>query len=253
MQQQLGAIVAIGGGNAEYLYKSKRTIVMGQKNTVDEAWELVGGGGANFAARLLANHHEVYPILSVGQDHAGRLVRSTLTSIAHEATLPKRLIDFIDTDKFFVRNMKTPEATILVLPSGKTTISYNACGDEQALSLFLEDRLKDVEIHSEGRPSAIRISHIHQFANLQKTDVIGGAIKSIIQKYRDHSILFVNLGLSRIRLGIKYWEDYFRDVDIIQLNLHEAKQLTSNKSGANTLGRIIEWFRERNYLRNNGS
>jgi sugar/nucleoside kinase (ribokinase family) len=239
------AIAVIGGGNAEYLLILDQDINLGQKYVIDEAMELIGGGGVNTSARLLATCHEAYPILSIGNDGPGRMIRAGLGEIAHKARLPKRLLEFIASDDFFVQNLKTASTTILVQKAKRTAFTHTTDGNENSLSEFLLRRLRDVEINTGNAPGAIRISHINKFRNSQSPAAAGEVIKSIIEDYHNRSLLMVNLGTSQIRLGVNYWENLLGNVDIVQLNLHEAKALFMQEYPNPSLRQIVEWFRKR--------
>lgn len=239
-------IVAVGGGNAEYLYIADE-IKIGQKNIVNDSVEMIGGGAVNFAARLLATGHEVYPILSLGNDRPGRKVRDALLEIAYSGFPSDSLIEFMKSNDFFVSSMKTSSATIIVQKTGRTALSYLTVGNEDDLIEFVEKRMREVQTAVRGYPAAIRVSHINRFRNTQNTEASGYITKLIIDKYKGRSILMINLGSSQIHLGTKYWESSLQNVDLVQLNLHEAKRLFSvdNSIKSPTLTNIIKWFQER--------
>ena len=239
-------IIAIGGGNAEYVYTVDE-IKMGQKNIVNNSIELIGGGAVNFASRLLATGHEVFPIIALGNDRPGKKIRDALVEFANCTSMNPRLINFLSTEDAFVPGMKTSAATILVQKTGRTTLSNINQGNEDEVKEFISKRIQNIKSIIGGNPSMVRVSHINQFCNSQNPDFPGSIIKMIIEKFTGRSIIMVNLGSSQINLGIKYWEQSLQNVDIIQLNLHEAKQLfmIDNSNEPPKLTTIIKWFQER--------
>jgi sugar/nucleoside kinase (ribokinase family) len=244
-KQAAKTIVAIGGGNAEYLYISKNPVSLGQKNPISEVRELVGGGGVNFSARLLATGYDVYPILSVGDDRTGRMIQSQLSALAQNACAPDEVLNFIKSQNFIVPGMKTSSSTILIQPANRTIFGHNTEGDINVFNNFLQKRLYDVEQVTGKKPDAIRISHINRFSNSQNIQAEGEIIKKIIRDYQNKSLLFVNLGASQLALELDYWEDTLKRVDVVQLNLHEAKRLFSKNEASTTVSYIIKWFRDR--------
>jgi sugar/nucleoside kinase (ribokinase family) len=244
-KQGAEAIVAVGGGNAEYLYRSKSAVVLGQKNPIAEVRELVGGGGVNFSARLLATCHDVYPILSVGDDRTGRMIQTQLAMVAQNANASEEVMKFINSANFFVPDMKSSSATILIQPTNRTIFSYNTEGDSDVFNNFLQKRLREIENIADKKPDAIRISHINRFSKSLNLQAEGESIKRIIREYRNKSLIFVNLGTSQLALGLDYWEDTLKGTDIVQLNLHEAKRLFSKNEIPTALSYIIKWFKDR--------
>ena len=55
-------------------------------------------------------------------------------------------------------------------------------------------------------------------------EIPGGCTKAIIDTYQGKSLIYANLGNSQLQLGYEFWEHSFRHIDILQLNIAEAKQ-----------------------------
>jgi sugar/nucleoside kinase (ribokinase family) len=141
--------------------------------------------------------------------------------------------------------MKSSSSTVLIQPGNRTIFSYNSEGDANVFNNFLQKRLHDVEKIVGKKPDAIRISHIKRFSKSQNLQTEAEGIKRIIREYQNKSLLFVNLGASQFALGLDYWEDSLKGVNVVQLNLHEAKRLFSKNETPIALSYIMKWFRDR--------
>lgn len=235
-------IVALGGGNMEHLYMLGEEIFMGQKNKVADALERLGGGGMNFASRLLNMGHQVFPVLAVGNDHSGQVIRGNLADLALKTKQPKCLQDFIRSDGFYIPNVHTATATIMVQRARRTILSYASSGDSTSLRKHFELRLREIENILGESPTLIRISHLQDYDGKESASVL---IKAVINSYHEKSMIYLNPGISQICKGITYWQESLVHCDLVQLNLNEAKQLFTIDKLPTSLVSMMNWFMTR--------
>jgi len=203
-------ILVIGGANIEYILKSNSPIKMGGKNFVD-IQELFGGSGMNYASRLLASGKDVLPVLFVGEDSVGEKIYDKITSYEKSRDLQK--------DHFFVPNLTTPRSTIVVDGNNRTIFSQDQ-NDKNIFKSFIEDRLKKID-----EISTLIIGHIHSDRKDINSDKSMLSTAYIIDNFNESdTLIYANLGESQLEYGFDFWEDEIKDIDILQLNIHELKQ-----------------------------
>lgn len=241
------SIIALGGGNAEYLYELEKEIITGEKNAVVEAMELAGGGGMNFSSRLIAAGVETFPILAVGDDRSGVKIQQELKFLAKNAKRSKELQEFIGGSGFLVPELTTAFATLIVLSSKRTILNYRARGNALVFKRYVDKRLKQVARLTNVSPTVIHMSHLPNFPSESPLDAeIGNEIiKDVLRTYGKKSMLSFNPGASQIQYGIRYWEKDLAKTSILQLNISEAKEIFSRDGLSTSLIDMINWFKNR--------
>ena len=240
-------IISFGSGNAEYILELSETLNKGQKHIVKSVKELIGGGGVNFTSRLLATEHEVYPILSIGQDRAGREICYELKQLAYRLKNNHQLIDFIDFENnFYVPNFHTANASIIIHEGNRTIFTQNPKGSKDTFLEFLKSRIRETERMIGIDPRVVCIGHLYSLADGNSENNSGELTKFIIDKYHHRTKIFANFGVSQLKLGIDYWEEYLQKIDLLQLNLGEIRILmNSNNGNSPPLYEIIKSLQER--------
>ncbi len=239
-------IIAIGSGNGDLVMVHDSSVVMGSKNFV-EMTQNIGGSGVNYTMRLLSAGYDVIPILSIGKDHLGELVRGEILSKANRYCVNNDIIAYIDSDEFFDQNVKTPNSSIIVNGNRRTIFAEKLKGSEYYAN-SIEQRLQLVD--KKFNPAAVMIGHIHSDGkwrdNGKKRDETewGRSTKFVIDRYSGRLPIFLNLGSNQINLGIDFWEDTLRSASIVQLNLEEAEQLFCDHGQISLLD-IFQWFQKR--------
>lgn len=241
------SIVTLGGGNAEYLYELETEIISGEKNVVTEARELAGGGGMNCSARLIAAGFDTYPILAVGNDRSGTKIRDELMLYAEKARISKLLRDFLCSPEFFVRDLTTAFATLIVLAAKRTILNYGARGNPVIFQKHIHKRLRQMMELTAANPTVIHISHLPNLVSSKSADIEAGneVIKDVLRAYGRKCVVSFNPGTSQIRHGIRYWETELKQVSLLQLNMSEAKQIFAIDGLSPSLVHMIQWFKER--------
>lgn len=239
-------IIAIGSGNGDLAMVHDSSVVMGSKNFV-EMIQYIGGSGVNYTMRLLSAGYDVIPILSIGEDHLGELVRAEILIKANRYSMNSDIISYINSDDFFDKNVKTPNSSIIVNGNSRTILAEKLKGGEYYTnSIKLRLQLVDENFN----PTAVMIGHIHSDGmwdeNGKERDETerGRSTKFVIERYSGRLPIFLNLGSSQIQLGIDFWEDMFQSSSIIQLNVEEAQQLFCERK-ENSLLEIFQWFQKR--------
>jgi sugar/nucleoside kinase (ribokinase family) len=240
-------IVSIGGANAEYIYKLNNEIAIGQKNnTVAVAAEMVGGGGMNFASRLISTGRETFPILTIGNDRSGKTIQQELLRLAIREKLSNPLQNFINSDDFFAPDLETSYATVIVQGTKRTILSCPPKGYGNDLQEYIERRLRQVENLNGSAPKIIRISHLHDLQTQKSKQYSGSEIvKRIIQAYSDKSMIIFNPGTTQLKDGIKFWEKELQRISVLQVNMIEAKRFFAISRLPTSLVNMIEWFKSR--------
>lgn len=233
-------IIVVGSGNGEYVLKCKGDLSVGHKHQV-ELIDLFGGSGVNHALRLLSYGCEVLPIIPVGDDRLGNNIRDAILGAARIAHAADRVIDFISSAHFFTPNIETASSTVVIHGDRRTIFSQELQG-KQYFYQQLVRRLDEIDTILESDPSALFIGHLHSDGPGDNEDVTGQCTKHLVDRYRNKTLIYTNFGSSQIRLGVKYWESYLRHVDIVQLNLSEAKEFFAQSNLDHSLSEIIKWF-----------
>jgi sugar/nucleoside kinase (ribokinase family) len=231
-------IVVVGGANIEYILKSKDNIVRGSKNFVDVE-EFIGGSGVNYTMRLLSVGSPVYPILFVGNDENGKKIHKTILD-ALSSSIDDKSRFFIQSNNFFVKNLKTPQSTIVVEGVHRTILSSDQ-NNENIFKEFVKERLSSIE-----DISALIIGHIRsdrEEINHDKNDL---STIYAIENISDGCLVYSNFGRTQIEYGVDYWKKYLCKIDIFQLNVQEFNTFFKKESKKLYLKEIIKKIRELN-------
>ncbi len=216
-------IVVIGGANLEYIITSDKKIIQGHKNSVN-IQELYGGSGVNYTLRLLHAGESVYPILFVGDDHAGHQIQEVVAS-ALIADNPN-IYHFIHENEFFISNVQTPKSTIIVEDIHRTILSHDK-NTQNLFRSFVSKRIKKIE-----NAGAVIIGHIHNDKpSLSNNPEDLSTLFAIAYFKNKPTLIYANFGASQIDHGFSFWQKYLPYIDILQLNIYEIKQFfqTANK------------------------
>ncbi len=197
-------ILVVGGANIEYILKSKTDIIQGSKNFV-EIEELFGGSGVNYSLRLLAYGEDVIPLLFVGDDSTGREIYEKLAPFG------------VKEKTFFVPQLHTPRSTILVEGIHRTILSQDP-NQNNIFQPFIAKKLPTI-----GEVSALVIGHIHNDRKeiQKKGDILSTIYLLDYYAHKANTLIYANFGATQLAYGVKYWEKYLPQVDILQLNIHE--------------------------------
>ncbi len=242
-QDKFAPVIAVGSGAFESIIICGDSLQLGHKHIVRQE-ESLGGSGLNYTLRLLGAGREVLPILPVGSDVRGRLIRESIVAAAARATASPMLLKFLAPRKFFVPQLKTPRSTILV-NDGQTTVFSEKFLEGKDFRRHLEKRFADIEEGLAVTPGAVVIGHIYSDRNNGPSHVPGECTRYIISRWQGKAPIFLNPGHSQIGLGIRFWEDSFRQAAVVQMNIWEYKQLMKTGGRLPSLREVIDWFTER--------
>ena len=238
---QLYPVLTIGSANAETIFKCGEDIILGNKHN-SEMVNLYGGSGVNFAMRLLAGGDLAIPVLPVGDDDVGRKIIEAIRNTAEDTKTPKPIINFLGTDKYLHKGIKTPTSGILISGAKRTIFKQNLEGQEYFHEHLLA-QLKDIEDIFSNNFGTVMIGHI------QSDKKSGTSTKEILNRYQNRALIYTVLGNSQIGHGLDFWEkeeeNIFNYIDVFQLNMEEAKRLFRNGQCSMTSEQILEWFRKK--------
>jgi sugar/nucleoside kinase (ribokinase family) len=227
-----GTITVIGGANIEYIVKSKTNIVQGSKNFVDIE-ELYGGGGLNFALRLIGAGFSVYPLLYLGDDNIGYNIQEFIKSCCK---VDSSTYNHVKNDDFFIKGLHTIRSMIIVEGIHRTILAQ----DGNSKNLFLPFLKNKVDKASDA--SSVIIGHIHNDhmdINQGKKDL---STSFVIDSFSGKGkFIYCNFGSTQLSYGFSFWKDSLKSIDILQLNIHEVRSFFTNKEDKTpTLLEIIE-------------
>jgi len=225
-------IVVIGGANLEYIITSENEIIPGSKNAVNIE-ELYGGSGVNYTLRLLHTGEHVYPILFLGDDHAGHQIQAEIAT-ALTANNPK-IRYFIEENAFFIPSVDTPKSTIIVEGNHRTILTQDK-NSKNTFRTFVSERLKKVE-----NVSSVIIGHIHNDKPAISHIPENLSTVFVIKYFHNKNILiYANFGASQLEHGFAFWKNHLPFIDILQLNIYELKKFFHEGSNDYpTLERIV--------------
>lgn len=227
-------IIAVGGGNSEDILKLDldKMLEIGAKHKV-ETQELFGGSGVNHSMRLISTGHDVFPILTIGQDSIGKNIRKNLLKVARLNKVSSRVIEFIgkkDDNSFYDPNIQTPATTIIVEQSRRTILTQKMKNGHNFIN-YVQKRIELAEEITHITPNAIMIGHIHSDSKEISKENAGAVTKYIINKFKNRSTIFSNLGGAQLSLGFEFWRNDLQDIDFFQVNLNEAKSFFRGRNG----------------------
>lgn len=243
LQDNQAPVIAIGSGAFENILLCDGALQLGRKHIVAQE-ESLGGSGLNYTLRLLAAGREVLPILPVGNDTLGQLIREAILAAAAEVPAPNRLKKFLAPPNFFVPNVRTPRSTILVNRL-QTTVFSEKFVEGKNFRRHLEKRFQDIEGRLGIIPGAVIIGHIYSDKSNGHPHVPGECTRYIIERWQGKTPIFLNLGHSQIELGIRFWEEAIRQATVIQMNIWEYKNLMKKEGRFPSLRKIIDWLTDR--------
>lgn len=233
-------VITIGSANAESIFKCEDAVILGTKHD-SELENLYGGSGVNFAMRLLAAGKLAIPILPIGNDEIGRSILKTIGNAIGRINTPGPIRKFLNNNRFFSPNIKTPTSGILIDGSNRTIFKQKLVGAEFFHEHLLM-QLDDIEEVFNKELGPIMIGHI------ASDSANGLSTESIINRYHNRSLIYTVFGNSQIKHGLQFWEEkgVFRDIDIFQLNMEEAKRFFLTENRSMTSEEILEWCRTMN-------
>jgi len=243
LQDNRAPVIAVGSGAFENILLCDGALQLGRKHIVEQE-ESLGGSGLNYTLRLLAAGVEVLPILPVGNDSLGQLIRKSILAATEKVPAPERLKKFLAPRHFFVPNVRTPRSTILVNEL-HTTVFSEKFVEGKNFRHHLEKRFHNIEERLGIIPGAVMIGHIYSDKSNGHPHVPGECTRYIIDRWQGKAPIFLNLGHSQIELGIGFWEEAFRQATFIQMNIWEYKNLMKKGVHLPSLRKIIDWFTDR--------
>ena len=242
MQSGSNLILIVGSGNVEYVINLGKELVPDQKYLVP-FHNLIGGSGVNYTLRLLNAGFQVFPIISIGNDTLGYNIRRHILNFSKNVSFSAKILSYIRSENFFVRNIKTPR-TFIIVEKKCRTIFAEEIEKKENFSNHLKNSLSYLNTIRENINCVI-IGHIQSDHSDQRGTIPGESTKHVIDSFYNKSLIFANFGYSQISLGAGFWEEYLKKISIFQLNLSELKAFFNKMKVKMCLSEIIEWFRDR--------
>jgi len=182
----------------------------------------LGGGGANTAAILASLGWKAKCLAAVGKDDFAPMLERRLKDAGVEL-LPVRIQD------------ETGRSIVLVNSEKATRTCITHFSDEKSEGLTVEntifymDRLKGARL--------LLLNHV-------SSDKTGKFCKKVLN-FASRSNLFTawNIGSTQIKLGIEKFANILDKVDLIQMNMEEARKFTGLKNAP--VADVLKVFRDR--------
>ena len=224
-------LLTVGTANAENILNLPGDFQVGKKHLV-EVDELYGGGGVNHSLRLLTAGYDVFPVLPVGDDSIGHQIRDRLVVAAREGNVSRRVTEFCHPNPdtaFFEPHISTPTSTIVVDGKQRTILAQELRNGQNFID-HVARRCDAVEQVVPDGPSTLMIGHLQSDGAHINPDRPGHCTAYLLERFGGQAMTFVNFGLSQIELGYEFWKKLgvLNQIDVLQLNLDEAKQFFSD-------------------------
>lgn len=253
-----GAVLTVGGGNAEYTLTPRSPFRSGSKHSVIST-PLYGGSGVNYSAKLMGYGFAVLPVLSIGDDPLGQEIREELRRISTDANLPQQVNQWLMRSSFLMPNSRTPRSTIVVEPNGRRTIlkEYLTAEERGNFLEHVKHSLDDLESRDlMNKVRAVVIGHIEadrmtpkEIEDREKKGRVpnpGPVTAHIIERFDGKAPLFVNFGESQIMRGYSAWEPLLSKLEVFQLNANELIRFSGSERSIEEI-MSIDWLKMPSY------
>jgi sugar/nucleoside kinase (ribokinase family) len=168
----------------------------------------------------------------VGNDPLGEEIRTHLVETAKRSGVNERVLDFCSPEPaadFFDPHISTPTSTIVVDGSNRTVLAQELRNGERFIE-HLEARASQLEAVVPEGLDAIMLSHLQSDGRHINPEQPGRCTAYVLERFGSKATTFVNFGISQIELGFEFWkkQGVFEHIDVLQLNLTEAKRFFSD-------------------------
>lgn len=190
-------------------------------------FEFPGGGGFNVTYRLLRLGLNVIPIFPIANDEKGLLIKKTL--------LPFYKNQVYDIENRLLINNKsahTPSSTIITNEDiSNVYIELQNISDE----LFIRQFNKNKSFIKDNSKLAF-IGHLH-IDNSYGT-ITTGIIDFL---FFNNIPIYINWGITQIKLGYSFWKNYLEKIFCIQFNIDELLLFINNEK-YNSIQEVLSLF-----------
>lgn len=236
-------IIVVGSGNTEHVLTCPDKLQIGEKHIV-RSHDRIGGGGVNYATRLLAVGIPVLPIIAVGGDKAGELVQKNLLNRMRPLSghYNNQASSFVAHTDFLINGYNTPQSTIIIA-DGKRTIFGELHGEVSLILPHANRQLEKIcDIVTEDCPGAMMVGHLPTANNTGPgSDITITAINTISERYPTCPI-FVNFGQKQLAKGYSYWKAALAKAFYVQFNIFEARDFFKEDVKTGQLADLIDFL-----------
>jgi sugar/nucleoside kinase (ribokinase family) len=238
-------ILLVGGCNGEYILELPQGLEIGQKNLVESRW-LIGGGGVNQTLRLLQAGFLPIPILPIGRDQLGLRIQKELLTAYQEGATSNQLQAHLSSEVWLIPHLQTRLSTIAI-HQGERTIFVEKLRGLEYFYTHLETQLQQLAPEITAQIRAIAIGDIQADDPQQNPSQAGWCSRLLIDSFQGKALIFMNPGKSQLHLDSSFWQEALGKIDLLQLNILEARQLfqvATQTQKKPSLEAIINWLRE---------
>jgi len=238
------SILVTGNAISETILSATDPVHFGEKYTVP-ATKGMGGSGTNYARRLLTWGADVFPILLVGNDPAGIMMRDVLFEAAIQGRTSIAVRTYLSEPSFMVPGARTLQSTIL-LANGRRTIFSHEPQMADNFIRHLGERTLAAERAIDGAPSAVMIGHLYGDRGRRDPSTQGLCTHWWVEHFHERAFTLINFGRTQLGLGARFWEKLLEKSDLFQCNVQELGLLfAATGDRERKLSWMIEWLRER--------
>ncbi len=239
-------VLIVGGCNSEYILQLPHELEIGQKNLAQSDW-LIGGGGINQTLRLLKTDSSPLPIpiLPLGHDDLGLRIRKHLLREYHLAKAPQIVTEYLESEQFFVPNLSTRLSTIVIHAGERTIIAEKMKGVTDFYG-HLQEWIEALSPYIEPNLKALSIGDIQADDPDNNPLHPGQCTQYLLNRFGEKCLILANPGQGQLHLEPGFWLNNLSQVDILQLNIREARQLLTRTKKFSTLSlsQLIDGFYE---------
>ncbi len=239
-------ILIVGGCNSEYILQLPHELAIGQKNLAQSNW-LMGGGGINQTLRLLKTDPSSLPIpiLPLGHDDLGLRIRDQLLREYHLVGVPPIVTEYLASEKFFVPNLSTRLSTIII-HAGERTIVAETIKGVNNFYRHLYESIEALSPQLETNLKALLIGDIQADDPDNNPSNPGQCTEYLLNCFGAKCLILANPGQGQLRLERAFWQKNLSQIDLLQLNIREARQLLSRTQNlpVSSLAQLIDGFYE---------
>jgi sugar/nucleoside kinase (ribokinase family) len=234
-------IIAVGSASVENVLKCSGPVILGEKHSV-ELQKSYGGSGLNFTFRLLAARRPVIPVLPIGKDDTGKTIRNQIDCLAAGETF-RAIRPLLHQDNLLGDKIRHTPCTTIIVSGGQRTIFSQHSDASADINSHLHRQLKGLLEFPDNSIGGLILGHIPSDHVGENQSNHSSLTAWIIEQFGRKGFLYVLFGKTQYELGWNFWKDKIHHVDVLQLNIREAKIFFRKEGRPASLMEILSGLR----------
>lgn len=223
-------IIAVGSASVENVLNCSGPVRLGEKHSV-ELQKSYGGSGLNFTFRLLAARRPVIPVLPIGKDDTGKTIRNQIDCLATGEDF-RAIRPFLHPDNLLSDKIRHTPCTTIIVSGGQRTIFSQHSDASADINSHLHRQLKGLLEFPDNSVGGLILGHIPSDRIGENQSNYSSLTAWIIEQFGRKGFLYVLFGKTQYELGWNFWKDKIHNIDVLQLNISEAKRFFRKKAKA---------------------